>query len=371
MNNICTIFKKMADRIKVRSSKIVLFGSGVLGQVTMPQVLKEYGLLDQVSCYIDNDSSKWGTRINIFDRKILILSPEVLNNYDSNTVILLNISRFSSVLEQLESMKCTKDMDCYITGMMCIHNFCLAPSGGSPVLSNYQIIPKKLHYMWLGKKEMPENLKLCIESWRKYCPDYEIIEWNEDNYDFNKHPYMREAYSAGAYGFVPDYARLDILFNEGGIYLDTDVELKRNIDPLLFQDAFCGVEKWQVINFGGCSGAVKGNKAIRRFLYARENLHFIDKDGKQNRNTCGFYDTKVAIDMGYKLDGTTQNVQGMNIYASDYFQPYDYMSGNINITDHTYSVHWFNGGWLDEESRMANQKTAQEYNDLYKSCLLV
>ncbi len=360
----------MAIKIKGRGCKVVFFGAGVLGQVTAPQVFKQYSLTDRISCYIDNDSSKWGSNVNIFGREIPVFSPEILNDYDSNTVILLNISRFSGVLKQLEYMECTKDMDCYITGMMCIHNYCLSLSEGSPLLSDQQLIPKKIHYMWLGRKELPDNLRRCIESWKKHCPDYEIIEWNEDNYDITKHPYMKDAYDVGAYGFVPDYARLDILYNEGGIYLDTDVELKKSLDSLLYQEAFCGVEKWQVLNYGGCSGAVKGSKAIKRFLEARENVFFIDIDGKHNRNTCGFYDTRVAIDMGYKLDGTTQYVQGMNIFASDYFQPYDYMSGNLNMTDHTYSVHWFNGRWLDDESREANQKTVKEYNDLYKSCLI-
>ncbi len=98
-------------------------------------------------------------------------------------------------------------------------------------------------------------------------------------------------------------------------------------------------------------------------------MFFIDEDGKHNRNTCGFYDTRVVIDMG-KIDGTMQYVRDINIFASDYFQPYDYMSGNLNITDHTYAVHWLNGGRFDDESREEKQKTAHEYNDLYKSCLI-
>ena len=282
---------------------------------------------------------------------------------------MLNISRFSGILKQLEDMECTKNMTCYILGMMCIHNFCGSLSGGKAAFREDELIPRKIHYMWLGRKPMPDNLKKCIDSWHRYCPDYEIIEWNEDNYNIDKHPYMKEAYDAGMYGFVPDFARIDLLYEHGGIYMDTDVELKRNLDSLLRQEAFCGVEKWQVINFGGCSGAVKGNRVIGKFLAARNDINFLDRNGKQNRNTCGFYDTRVAIELGYKLNGTTQNIDGMNIFASDYFQPYDYMSGILQETEHTYSVHWFNGGWLDEANKEANKKTALEYNDLYKSCL--
>ncbi len=368
MNIICTSFDNMTKRINEHNSRVVFFGSGVLGQITAPQVFEQYGIIDRIDYYIDNDRTKWGDKICISGKQVPVYGSDILENHDNNTVIILNISRFSGVLKQLEAMECTKNMDCYIMGMMCIHNFCAGESRGKIVFNEKELIPRKIHYMWLGRKALPDNLKKCIDSWKRYCPDYEIFEWNEDNYDIDKHPYMRQAYDAGAYGFVPDFARIDILYEQGGIYMDTDVELRKKLDPLLHQEAFCGVEKWQVINFGGCSGSVKGNKIIKRFLDARKDIYFIDKEGKQNRNTCGFYDTRVAMDLGYKLDGTTQSFEGLNIYASDYFQPYDYMSGNLSITEHTYSIHWFNGGWLDEENKEANRRTSQEYNDLYNSC---
>lgn len=369
MNIICTSFREMSERIKAKNSRVAFFGAGVLGQVVAPEIFKNCGVLDNLLCYLDNDSSKWGIDVDVYGKTISVMSVDSLKQFGDNTVIILNISRYAEVIEQLESMDCTKKMDCYLMGMMCVHNFCLKESSGELMLCDEPVIQKKIHYMWLGRKELPDNLKKCIESWKKYCPDYEIIEWNEDNYDLDKHPYMKDAYNAGAYGFVPDYARLDILYEHGGIYMDTDVELKKNLDPLLYQEAFCGVEKWQVLNFGGCSGATKGNRTIKRFLDERKKIMFIDESGKENKLTCGFYDTKVAIDLGYELNGKTQSIEGMNIYASDYFHPYDYMSGSLNVTNNTYSVHWFNGGWLDEESRLANKRTAEKYNDLYKRAL--
>ena len=294
--------------------------------------------------------------------------PSFLENCDRHTVILLNISRFSVVLEQLQRMECTKKMECYITPMMCIYNFCSDISKGEPKMLDEPVIPKKINYMWLGGKPIPMELQKCLESWKRFCPDYEIIEWNEDNYDIGKNPYMKQAYEVGAYGFVPDYARLDILYHQGGFYLDTDVEIKRSIEELRYQEAFCGVEKWQTVNFGGLSGAVKGNEMIRRFLGGRDSLNFIDESGLMNRNTCGFYDTRVALDAGYIVDGTTQNVCGMNIYAYDYFQPYDYMSGILNNTEHTYSVHWFHEGWIDEKMKKANEEAARCYLALFDEC---
>lgn len=365
----CCSFSEFVERVRENRSKIVMFGAGVIGQVTAPEIIRMHGLLPYVECYIDNDREKWGTTISVHGRELPVCPPEQLKYCENGTVILLNVSRFSDVVDQLEKMPCTRGMDCYIMPMMCIHNFCLHKSDGKAVMSEKPLIPKKIHYMWLGKREIPANLQRCIDSWKRCCPDYEIIRWDESNYDVTKTGYMKDAYEAGAYGFVPDYARLDILYHNGGIYMDTDVEVRKGLDSLLCQEAFCGVEKWQIVNFGGCSGAIKGQPMLKKFLDARARIPFMDKEGRQNRTTCGFYDTRVAIEHGYILNGATQNINGMNIYASDYFHPYDYMSGMVNITEHTYSVHWFNGGWLDEEIKAANEEAAARFNQIYKCSL--
>jgi hypothetical protein len=359
----------MCKDILDNKKNIVMFGAGVIGQITTPEILKEYDVFQFIDCYIDNDERKWNSVIQINDQLLSINAPDYLAGCSENTVILVNISRYAEVLEQIEKMECTKNMLCYIMPMMCIHNLCKTKSDGNAILLNKAVIPKKIHYMWLGRKKIPYTLERCIESWRKYCSDYEIIEWNEDNYDLTRHLYMTQAYENVAYGFVPDYARIDILYQEGGIYMDTDVELIKNIDDMLYQEAFCGVEKWQVVNFGGCSGAVRGHPMLQKFLSMRKNIRFIDSKGNLNKNTCGFYDTQVILDEGYIMNGKTQYVNGINVYAYDYFHPYDYMSGESNITTHTYSIHHFNGGWLDDETKKTNIVTAQNFNRLYNECL--
>lgn len=361
----CCDFGTLANYIINSNKRFVMFGSGVIGQITTPEILRDNNMLKYLDCYLDNDVHKWGDFVEIDTNKYEIKSPSYLNSCGDNTAILINISRFADVLEQLKGMSCTKNMTAFILPMMCIHNFCSDKSGGEPVLSDVSLIPKVIHYMWLGKKPIPSNLQKCIDSWKKYCPDYEIREWNEDNYDINKHPYMKQAYEKRAYGFVPDYARLDILYNHGGFYLDTDVELKKSLDELRYQEAFVGVEKWQVVNFGGCSGSVKGHPMIKKFLDARQNIFYCDEFGNQNKNTCGFYDTQVILNEGYKINGMTQNINGMNIYAYDYFHSYDYMSGITNETENTYSIHWFNGGWMDDKMKKANEESSRRYLELY------
>lgn len=359
-------FDNMAQYVKQTEAKIFLFGAGVIGTVTVPEILHHYGLEPYVECYIDNEEKKWGKMHKNNYMEIPVFSPQYLNEHHENVIVLLNISRYSEVLDQLEQLKATEKLICYIIPMMLIYDMETKERIGAIKDYTYQQIPKKIHYMWLGKKEIPERLQKCIDSWKRFCPDYEIIQWNEDNYDLEKNTYMRQAYAAKAYGFVPDYARLDILYNYGGIYLDTDVELIRNLDDLLYEEAFCGVEKWQVVNFGGCSGSTKGNKMIKEFRDNRENLLFVNPDGSYNRTTCGYYDTKVLLNHGYRINGKVQKINGMNIYTSDYFHPYDYTSGMTQQTSNTFSIHHFDGGWLDEIMKKGNEQTAKKFNQLYE-----
>lgn len=365
---ICS-FEYLQHKIQNNKRSIVLFGAGVIGQMVVPQILQSYGIIDFIDCYIDNDPSKWNTKVSVWDKQIEVRSPEYLKKCDENTIILINISRYAEVIEQLEQMECTKNMTAFIMPMLLIDNFCSDISKGTPIMTSEPMIPKKIHYIWLGKKEIPYSLRKCIATWEEKCPDYEVIQWDETNYDFGKHPYMRQAYESGGYGFVPDYARLDILYHEGGFYFDTDVEIKCNLDKLRYQEAFCGLEKWQILNFGGGSGSVKGHPMIKRFLDARESIRFLDEKSKQNRNTCGFYDTQTALKAGYRINGETQNIGGMNIYAYDYFHPYDYMSGMTNETENTISIHHFNGGWMDDKMKEQNQLAIEKYQDIYKKCL--
>lgn len=357
-------FEEMASDIKTHSRKIVLFGVGVIGSSITPAILNNLGLINKVECCIDNDSLKWGKTIDLGENKVKIYSPDILDKLVANIAIFVNISRYAEALEQLEQMDCTKTMICYIMPMMCITNF--HNYGGKGVLqtSKKPVIPKKIHYMWLGGGTLPKNLQMCVESWRKYCPDYEIIKWDESNYDVKKSVYMDQAYQYEKYGYVPDYARIDILYHHGGIYMDTDVEVIRNLDDMLYQEAFCSVEKWQVLNFGGCSGAIPKQPALKRFLQAWKQRRFINEEGSADILSSGFLDTRVAMDCGYVLNGQNQTILGMNIYTYDYFHPYDYMSGKMELTDDTYAIHHFNGGWLDEHAKLATQRTRSKYESL-------
>ena len=148
----CSEFSVIASDIKKKNTRIVMFGTGVIGQMIAPHIFVEYGLLPYVDCYIDNNSDLWGCKVEVCGYEIEVRSPEYLKNCNSDTVIMLNISRFSNVLDQLMTMRCTVNMECYIFPMLCVHNYCLEASKGEAKRSSTPLIPKKIHYMWLGRK---------------------------------------------------------------------------------------------------------------------------------------------------------------------------------------------------------------------------
>ena len=195
---------------------------------------------------------------------------------------------------------------------------------------------------------MPELAQKCIASWKKFCPDYEIKEWNESNYDVRKIPYTAQAYDAKKYAFVSDYARFDILHEYGGIYLDTDVELIKPLDELLKCGAFCGVEQPGAINAGLGIGSYADNPIFLEILDSYQLDNFIKGDGTYNLKTVVVRVSDIFKKYGFSGKEEIQKVAGLTIYPKEYFCPKDLISGEINLTKNTYSIHHFDASWIDE-----------------------
>ena len=215
------------------------------------------------------------------------------------------------------------------------------------------MIPKIIHYCWFGNSAMPPLLLKCIESWKTYCPNYEIMRWDESNYDYTKHPYMYEAYKAKKWSFVSDYARLDIICQYGGIYLDTDVELIKNLDSLLDCEGFVGfsVDK-KLIATGLGFAAVKGQEMISQMRAVYDNLDFINPDGTHNLQSCPYYNTLTFTKNGLIQDNTFQVIKGICVYPNDYLCPISGTENKLEITDNTYSIHHFTALWYDKKTRL-------------------
>lgn len=220
------------------------------------------------------------------------------------------------------------------------------------------MIPKIIHYCWFGKSPLPNSVQRCIQSWEKYCPDYQIIQWNETNYDINKHPYMKQAYSLKKYAFVSDYARLDIIYHQGGIYLDTDVELIKNLDELLSESCFMGYELPGRVATGLGFGAEKGSKFIEINRQEYDDVNFIEGN-KQNKTTCVDYTTSVLKKLGYNYDNNNLNrFELVTIYPTDYFAPFNVKKQKLKITRNTYSIHHYDASWYSDNHliRKINKK---------------
>lgn len=206
------------------------------------------------------------------------------------------------------------------------------------------MIPKKIHYCWFGEKELPIEYKKNIESWKKYMPTYEIIEWNENNYDYNKNEYTKTMFKEKKWAFLTDYARLDIIYNYGGIYLDTDVEVIKPFDDLLINDAFMGTECGNCINTGIGFGAIKGHEEVKKNKEKYEHLEIYNK-GELRLINCPIITTEILKEDGAKLNGQIESINKVTIYPTEYFCPMNYCTGEIKITPNTYSIHKYSMSW--------------------------
>lgn len=213
------------------------------------------------------------------------------------------------------------------------------------------MIPKKIHYCWFGKKELPPLAKKCIQSWRDFFPDYEIIEWNEENFNLNFNQYVREAYDERQYAFVTDVARLYIVYTQGGIYFDTDVEVIKPFNNLLSNEAFFGLERDGYVATGLGFGASKNNNFVKMLLDDYKDMKFINEDGTYNKIACPITNSEVFKKYGFNLDNKYEQIDGISVYPSDFLNPKGGYEKETIITDNTVSIHHFDGSWLSSEQK--------------------
>lgn len=209
------------------------------------------------------------------------------------------------------------------------------------------MIPKKIHYCWFGKNQLPPLAQKCIESWKKFCPNYEIIEWNEDNFAVNACGYTKEAYACKKWAFVSDYARFKILYEQGGVYLDTDVELIKPIDEIIERGSLLACERDDgcSVNPGLIAAAEPRLEIFKELIEKYNGLNFLDKDGFFNSKTIVDHTSELLKTRGLKKTAEVQKISGLYIYPKEYFCPIDYDSGKMQLTPKTLSIHHYDGSW--------------------------
>jgi len=212
------------------------------------------------------------------------------------------------------------------------------------------MIPKNIHYCWFGGGDHPELEKKCIESWRKIFPDYALKEWNEENFDINCNQYVKEAYETKKYAFVSDYVRLYALYNEGGIYFDTDLEVLKPMDQFLVHPAFLGFEDDDFV--GSCViGSEPHNLWVKNLLSYYTKKEFIMDSGELDITTNTTTITKYMLEMGLVQNNEYQEFYNLVvIYPSEFFSPKSHGTGVLNLTDNSFSIHHFAMSWQNKKS---------------------
>lgn len=210
------------------------------------------------------------------------------------------------------------------------------------------MIPKKIHYCWFGRNEMPQLALDCIASWHKYMPDWEYKLWNEDNFDINAVPYVKEAYEAKKYAFVSDYVRLYALYKEGGVYLDVDFEVYKSFDSLLHWEAFAGFEgsKYSPLMMGVLASKPYG-LWVKEQLGHYQERHFMNEDGSLDLTTNVKFVSERMREQGFVQNGVEQDYKDLHIFPVEYFSPRNTMGQYIR-TENTYCDHLGLGSWMGE-----------------------
>lgn len=218
------------------------------------------------------------------------------------------------------------------------------------------MIPKKIHYCWFGGKELPKMAEKCIKSWEKHCSGWEVVRWDESNFDFDRYPFAAYCLKNRKWAFLSDIVRLVVIYEQGGVYLDTDVELLRSFDPLRKHEAFYGFELENRVATGLGFGAVAGHPTVKAMLDCYLALK-PDENGDYPLIPCPGLNTDALTALGMTLDGKMQAVAGAEIYPIEYFNPYDYVTGRMHKTRNTYSVHWYNQSWVSPMQKLRSKLT--------------
>lgn len=285
---------------------------------------------------------------------------------DNNYVLVITNLRYDQVVDDLKSKGLLQGIRVFcfthLYGMILEERAMNKWVPANLRITKEQRIPKVIHYCWFGGNPIPDKYKKWMESWHKYCPDYEIVEWNESNYDVTKNAYMHEAYQCKKWGFVPDYARLDIIYNHGGIYMDTDVELVQNLDDLLYQDAYFGFEREENVNLGLGFGAVAKSDILLQMKEYYENHHFIKENGEMDLTASPVIQTEILQKKGLRLDGEYQRFGNVSIYPEKVLSGKCPYTRRVRLTPYTRSIHHFEATWTDEEFQERNKRFEQEMN---------
>lgn len=332
------------EQLFTKPKKIVLYGAGASTRLIL-QCFYNRGLRERLALIVDKNEALDGTYCDAGSGiKVGVVSlKHFLEQYGRKIkewFILLIIPYVAlQIVDELNGEALLEGVDTYLYSLV---TYKKRPAPFTMRSIEKEAIPRRIHYIWIGEGTMPESDLKNIESWRKYCPDYEIVRWDEDSYDFHKNRYTHEAIESRQYMYATDYVRKELLYRYGGIYFDTDVELFRPLDDLLYNEAFIGIEDGGQVNSGSGLGCVAGHVGMRGLMDVYEDEKFVNDDGSLNLKYNTFYETRYLLDKGYELKNRYQVVDGIVCLPKEVFMPESVVGLYDTFTENTVSTHKIN-----------------------------
>lgn len=341
----------------IKNKKLYIFGIGdFYHRLSKKEIYPQ--IHESVVGFIDN--GKRGQKLQIFGCNYCIHGVDFLKTVKQGVILLCGTTYLDEMYEQLVSMELPDEVECFIMPLIWavsdgrdnsdIVNLLYSEKNCHPGFKDK--IEKKIHCFWFSGERKPPKYQRCIDSWHRVCPDYEIIEWNADSYDCGKKLFVKQAYEKKKWAFISDYARLDVIYHYGGIYLDMDVELFKDFEPLLQFDAFFNFGMRHMIELGSGFGSSRYNPFIGSLLQLYENAEFLDANGTPQITK---YVQPVWINdsfskAGFKLNGDMQLVDDMLLLPRRFYTPKDdFFLYNYLQCDETRGIHHFNSEWQPDE----------------------
>jgi hypothetical protein len=356
MSYVCTKRYEIADK------KIAIFGAGRSLQFMCEKYLSSIEVLAHCCCFIDNDPIKQGKTLYMKGFAIPCVSFEEYAEkiHTDNSVVLISLWRevADKVISQIDSYDNGAIGWDFLRATLADpvpYNLNTEPAGEKP------LIPKTIHYCWFGGNPIPDHWQKCIDSWSKFCPDYEIVRWDESNYDVKKHPFLKRSYDAGLYAFSADFARTDIIYQNGGFYVDIDVELIKSLDLLRHNELYYGFEFTLGLNNGLGFGGIKGHPLLAENLTYYDCFNVIESSDSVNPMCQIFLITDQMQKLGFRMDNTYQSKNGVTLYPSDVLAPCIVGQPEIclHTTENTHSIHRYAS---THEKKLTDLRTNQTKN---------
>lgn len=350
----------------LKTKDIICWGSGKhFRNITCPFLFKS-GLIENLRGFVGMADKE---TVEVFDHSYAMFKKEELAKMESNnTVILIAAAGYEEILIQLRSDERLSKFEAVPSIFLeSLYEDILLLSAKKPPLNFHKndrpVIPKIIHAIWFSGDPMPKLYLKCLESWKKYAPDYEIKIWNMETYKPDQCLFFEQAIEHGNWAFASDYARADLLFRYGGIYMDLDVEMLRSIDDLLYNDAYMSFESLDRIECGSGMGARPGHPVIWEICESYRNRPYLKVDGTWDNSTCPVRYTQVIEKHGLKKDGGFQMVGDITVYPFEVLTGKSFDTGIIYNTEYSYTLHHHNGSWIPDSARGA---MSERYRNIQK-----